>query len=107
MANGGGGTVPTMPAAVWNAIKDETWERGGWDISGTVHWLHEKAGTWGLYATTPARWTKATMEEGYWDNVAGGTLETQGNWILVQDVKWYVYFYDDDPAYSQTWQASR
>ena len=105
MANGGGGTVPDMPQAVWDDIKNASWSRGGWDVGGTVKYLHEKDGTWGLYETTPSRWTKAPMEEGYWDNVAGGTLETQGNWILVSDVKWYVYFYTGSPAYSQTWLA--
>jgi hypothetical protein len=104
MSNGGtgGGTVPEMPAAVWNTIKNATWRDDGWNIGGTTKWLHEKEDTWGLYdSSPPARWVKAPMDETYWDSIAGGTLETAGNWIITDSVKWYVYFYER-PASSQT-----
>lgn len=102
MSNGGS-TVPEMPSSVWDAIKGKRLIDGGWTVDGSQKWLHEKAKLWRLYGSSaPVGWTRAPMDQDSWDNVSGGTLDDQKNWIEVGRDDWYVRFLDGSEPISYT-----
>lgn len=112
MANGSGGPLPDITAAVWDTIKDATWDSGGWNISGTVKFLflkrtdHMGATEWALYSTAeaPSYLLRAGMDQTSWNNISGGTLNTETNTISNARKSWHIEFYNNGGAASRTWE---